>query len=153
MLPPILFLDAGECLASLGAWTSIAGVVPSTCVHVHVCCRHRSWDKTIRVWDLNTLECVQVLEGHSEAVLALTVDGRNLVGGAGSCTRTCSSMRVGAVLCRGIKANPHVYGHARVNTHALIYIRTSAHHRYTCMHTHSHRLCLEGIHACAQAHA
>ena len=32
-----------------------------------------SWDKTIRVWDLRTLECVKVLEGHSEAVLALAV--------------------------------------------------------------------------------
>ena len=29
-----------------------------------------SWDKTIRVWDMRTLECVRVLEEHVEAVLA-----------------------------------------------------------------------------------
>jgi WD40 repeat protein len=32
-----------------------------------------SWDKTIRVWDLDTLDCIKSLEGHTEAVLALAV--------------------------------------------------------------------------------
>lgn len=57
-----------------------------------------SWDKTIRVWDLQTLSCVkvrvdtrggggthtcvQVLEGHLEAVLALAVSARHLVSGS-----------------------------------------------------------------------
>ena len=46
------------------------------------CLYHPRWDKTIRVWDLNTLECVKVLEGHSEAVLALAVGNGNLISGS-----------------------------------------------------------------------
>ena len=41
-----------------------------------------SWDKTIRVWDLNTLECIKELEGHTEAVLALAVGNGQLVSGS-----------------------------------------------------------------------
>ena len=41
-----------------------------------------SWDKTIRVWDAETLECLKVLEGHGEAVLALAVGDTFLVSGS-----------------------------------------------------------------------
>jgi WD40 repeat protein len=35
-----------------------------------------------RVWDIETLECVRVLEGHNEAVLALAVGENFLVSGS-----------------------------------------------------------------------
>ena len=35
-----------------------------------------------RVWDMDTLECVRVLEGHNEAVLALAVGPSFLVSGS-----------------------------------------------------------------------
>ncbi len=55
-------------------------------VRVCVCAvvlRHSgSWDKTIRVWDMSTLQCVHTLEGHTEAVLALAVGSGQLVSGS-----------------------------------------------------------------------
>ena len=42
-----------------------------------------SWDKTIRCWDLqNNLECVKVITGHTEAVLALAVMQGHVVSGS-----------------------------------------------------------------------
>lgn len=41
-----------------------------------------SWDKTIHVWNLHTLALHQVLHGHTEAVLALTVARGHLVSGS-----------------------------------------------------------------------
>ena len=35
-----------------------------------------------RVWDMDTLDCVRVLEGHNEAVLALAVGPSFLVSGS-----------------------------------------------------------------------
>ncbi len=35
-----------------------------------------------RVWDIDTLDCVRVLEGHNEAVLALAVGPSFLVSGS-----------------------------------------------------------------------
>ena len=35
-----------------------------------------------RVWDMESLECVRVLEGHNEAVLALAVGPSFLVSGS-----------------------------------------------------------------------
>ena len=43
-----------------------------------------SYDYTIRVWDLNTLSRIQMLEGHSDAVRALAVAGEAGGGGAAS---------------------------------------------------------------------
>lgn len=40
-----------------------------------------SWDKTIRVWDAETLTCLKTLEGHGEAVLALAVGPQHLISG------------------------------------------------------------------------
>ena len=39
-------------------------------------------DRTIRVWDTQSLECVRMLEGHMEAVLALTVMRGHLISGS-----------------------------------------------------------------------
>ena len=43
-----------------------------------------SWDKTVRVWDVETGECVRVLEGHSNLVdaVSLSADGRVAVSGS-----------------------------------------------------------------------
>lgn len=41
-----------------------------------------SWDKTIRVWDLETFSCKHIINGHTEAVLALCVMGGHLVSGS-----------------------------------------------------------------------
>ena len=42
-----------------------------------------SWDKTLRVWDINSGECVQKLEGHEDSIICITVlpDG-SLVSGS-----------------------------------------------------------------------
>jgi len=44
-----------------------------------------SWDKTLRVWDLEGQQPPRVLEGHSDAVftMAITPDGRRVVSGSG----------------------------------------------------------------------
>jgi len=44
-----------------------------------------SWDKTLRVWDLDTGECLRALEGHSDWVSSVSVspDGRRVVSGGG----------------------------------------------------------------------
>ena len=41
-------------------------------------------DKTLRVWDLETGRCIQILEGHSDSVnsVSLTPDGRRVVSGS-----------------------------------------------------------------------
>jgi len=43
-----------------------------------------SWDKTIKIWDLNTKLCLSTLKGHSQEVtsLAITPDGKTLVSGS-----------------------------------------------------------------------
>ena len=46
------------------------------------CCRPQAWLCGCRVWDINTLDCVRVLEGHNEAVLALAVGPSFLVSGS-----------------------------------------------------------------------
>lgn len=47
-----------------------------------------SWDKTIRVWDVASGECVIVLEGHKEVVWSVewSPDGRRLASGSGDNT-------------------------------------------------------------------
>ena len=42
-----------------------------------------SWDKTLRLWDLETGACLQTLEGHTGWVesVALTPDGRRALSG------------------------------------------------------------------------
>ncbi|MDY6901159.1 MAG: hypothetical protein SWZ49_24215 [Cyanobacteriota bacterium] len=44
-----------------------------------------SRDKTIRIWDLYTGECIRILEGHTDWVycIAISPDGKTLV----SCSR------------------------------------------------------------------
>ncbi len=43
-----------------------------------------SWDKTLRLWDLDTGACLQTLEGHTDRVysVALTPDGRRALSGS-----------------------------------------------------------------------
>jgi WD40 repeat protein len=43
-----------------------------------------SFDKTLKVWDVATGECVATLEGHSERVVgvAISPDGRRVVSGS-----------------------------------------------------------------------
>ena len=37
-----------------------------------------SYDKTIRIWDIETLNCTRVLKGHSACVRALQFDGNKV---------------------------------------------------------------------------
>ena len=43
-----------------------------------------SWDKTLKVWDLERGEVLRTLEGHSDrvAAVALTPDGKRAVSGS-----------------------------------------------------------------------
>lgn len=41
-----------------------------------------SADKTVRVWDLGTKRCLQVLESHTRPVLSLAVCGNRLFSGS-----------------------------------------------------------------------
>ena len=47
-----------------------------------------SADKTVRVWDVATGECVQTLQGHTDAVLSagFSPDGTKLVSASGDKT-------------------------------------------------------------------
>lgn len=49
------------------------------CPQLILCLKRDPWR---RVWDMDTLECVRVLEGHNEAVLALAVGPSFLVSGS-----------------------------------------------------------------------
>ena len=47
-----------------------------------------SYDKTVRVWDVATGECVQTLQGHTDIVWSagFSPDGTNLVSASGDTT-------------------------------------------------------------------
>jgi len=47
-----------------------------------------SWDRTLRLWDLESGQTIRTLEGHTDSVYAVTVtpDGRRAVSGSGDQT-------------------------------------------------------------------
>ena len=41
-----------------------------------------SWDHTIRIWDMNTWECLKVLEGHTNCVMSVFVKDNLIISGS-----------------------------------------------------------------------
>ena len=41
-----------------------------------------SYDKSVRVWDVHSLQCLSPLQGHGAAVLALAERGTSVVSGS-----------------------------------------------------------------------
>ena len=58
-----------------------------------------SGDKTVRVWDVETGECLKVMEGHTNWVFSVAVsgDGKRVVSGSGTRRCACGTWRRGSV--------------------------------------------------------
>lgn len=74
-----------DCLASRWKHSqSFARPSPFVCAFIHVLLRvvSGSRDATLRVWDIETGQCLHVLMGHVAAVRCVQYDGRRVVSGA-----------------------------------------------------------------------
>jgi WD40 repeat protein len=69
-----------------------------------------------RVWDIDTLDCVRVLEGHNEAVLALAVGPSFLV--SGSYDTTVRFWALDTLRCVRWRPSPN----ARLFINALLFL-------------------------------
>jgi len=58
-------------------------------------CFSASSDKTVKVWNLETLDCVKTLEGHTEGVnVIIAVDARTIASGSNdNSVKVCSLRR------------------------------------------------------------
>ena len=45
-----------------------------------------SWDHTIRIWDMNTWECLKVLEGHTDWIRTVFVKDNLIISGSDDAT-------------------------------------------------------------------
>ena len=77
--------ERGVPQGARGAYASVSGVALTPDGHKGI---SGSGDKTVRVWDLESGECIKVLKGHTDSVfdVALTPDG--LKGISGSSDKT-----------------------------------------------------------------
>ncbi|KAH8918376.1 WD40 repeat-like protein [Atractiella rhizophila] len=69
------------------------------------------WDRTVRIWNLETGECLKVLKGHTRGIRALQFDGVKLITASmdstlkiwnwrtGECIRTLEGHREGVISC------------------------------------------------------
>ena len=70
-----------------------------------------SWDRTCRIWDTRTGECVQTFTGHSHVVrgCALSADGRCVVSCSDDCSLKLWDLRSGSAACAMRKHSKPVY--------------------------------------------
>ena len=90
----------GGCILSLATELVLAWVCVYSCKHECLCARMytgnrvltASSDRTARLWDVNTGECVQVLDGHSDEIFscAFNYNGDTIITGAALASLSCS---------------------------------------------------------------
>ena len=101
--PVINIWEAGSLVATLEGHTlTVCGIAVTPSGHLVSV----SWDKTARVWDLSTRQCVTVMTGHEQAVWAVLCleDGRMLTASADKTIKrwngaTCEHTYVGHSDC------------------------------------------------------
>ena len=58
-----------------------------------------SWDKSVRLWDLRTGQCVRVMEGHSHEVTSVSMDSACKTAVSGSADKTVKLWDLGSGRC------------------------------------------------------
>ena len=58
-----------------------------------------SVDKTVRLWDLRTCKCVRTMEGHTESVISVDMDGQSCTAVSGSKDTTVKLWDLGSGRC------------------------------------------------------